>query len=596
MASASDVPGKYDLVLNGEGYRFADREQRRAAYSYSPLFVQRQNVQGDFGDNQQDFWLTATQRDWSLGEQQKFFRQAEGRDQRFWQGTKLDIMTAGQAMIESDVASLSFASAVRSCATRLVAAPDSIYATSAANLRSVNASKTLTDHGAHGLGTTPDKFGMCSDGSDLYITGQGGGTVGVRKWDGSTFSTWSATSATTIAYLNNSLYGVRNNSSDLIRYSTSGTATTLFTWKQADGAIFNSSFVKIEQFGGRLAILMQGAGGFEVWIYDGTAPALIHRFPPNFTASDMLVAQGTIFCSGHFTNAAGQFRPALFYYSGGTVGLLWQADAYNAAGSYPAMCQFDGRVMFNDDTTSRLMMYDVVAGGVHSHGSFTVAGSDPVLCAAGKFLIHTRNQTTAYFFPDSAIASAATLKTSLIDFDSSLTKRFKGVRVDADIPAGATIDLAYRLEDVDGAYTGFQTGAANGMEYAIDQNGRAISIQITLNKGSSSLGPVLKRMYLRAAPLMGAGTGSGGSAFRRREYIIDCTGRDNESSIKLRDGTFHSKDGLTMATALNTAATATSPVSITDRFGTYTGIIDDGFELVEIRPEEFIARVRTREV
>lgn len=43
-----------------------------ATYGHSPTFVERSNVSGDYGDNQQAFWLVASQRDWSLGEQQPF--------------------------------------------------------------------------------------------------------------------------------------------------------------------------------------------------------------------------------------------------------------------------------------------------------------------------------------------------------------------------------------------------------------------------------------------------------------------------------------------------------------------------------------------
>ena len=45
-------------------------------YAYSPTFVERANVQGDYGDNQQDFFMTFSQKDWSLGEQQRYFRRA----------------------------------------------------------------------------------------------------------------------------------------------------------------------------------------------------------------------------------------------------------------------------------------------------------------------------------------------------------------------------------------------------------------------------------------------------------------------------------------------------------------------------------------
>jgi len=54
--------------------------------------------------------------------------------------------------------------------------------------------------------------------------------------------------------------------------------------------------------------------------------------------------------------------------------------------------------------------------------------------------------------------------------------------------------------DVDGSYTTLQTGAVSGTEYTL--TGRNISVKITLNKGTSTNGPVLKRHYIRAAPVV----------------------------------------------------------------------------------------------
>jgi hypothetical protein len=97
-------------------------------------------------------------------------------------------------------------------------------------------------------------------------------------------------------------------------------------------------------------------------------------------------------------------------------------------------------------------------------------------------------------------------------------------------------------------------------------------------------------VYVRAVPLP--------ANFKRASYILNLTGRNGEQHAQCRDGSLHPKDGLELATSLRTALTSTTPVSITDRFGTFTGILEggDGFELMEVRPEEFIARVRVREV
>src|SRR3990167_6067956 len=115
MAVAADVPGKFDLVLNGEGYVCADMEEVKAQFGYTPTFVARTNVQGDYGDNTQDFWMTFTQRDWSLGEQQKFYRQDEPRSPRYWRGSNVGGRTAGQVPRRPKTTSPGFGASVFAC-------------------------------------------------------------------------------------------------------------------------------------------------------------------------------------------------------------------------------------------------------------------------------------------------------------------------------------------------------------------------------------------------------------------------------------------------------------------------------------------------
>jgi hypothetical protein len=99
----------------------------------------------------------------------------------------------------------------------------------------------------------------------------------------------------------------------------------------------------------------------------------------------------------------------------------------------------------------------------------------------------------------------------------------------------------------------------------------------------------LKKISVRAVPQQ--------ASFRKETFVIQCTGRDGHQPLRLRDGTFEGKDGLTLATALRTAATSSTPISITDEFGTFTGVIEaDGFTLRRVRPNEFLAVVPVREV
>src|ERR1035437_9465698 len=98
---AADVPNRFDLVIDGYGYVTARAidpnipfRVQQSRLSYSPTFVDRQNVSNAYGDNAQDFFLTIRQRDWSLGEQQKFFR--AGVDGNYWMGSAVDTTTPGQ--------------------------------------------------------------------------------------------------------------------------------------------------------------------------------------------------------------------------------------------------------------------------------------------------------------------------------------------------------------------------------------------------------------------------------------------------------------------------------------------------------------------
>lgn len=610
MATAADVPGRYDVVINGVGYLFDKREPVRAQYGYSPTFVPRTNVEGDYGDNQQEFWLTWTQRDWSVGEKLKFSRQAAGLSRMFWRGSNIDVRTAGQVTLRPAVETVTHAAAVRACSG--LGNPNltrRIITASSTNLYSVTGDGTITDLNAHGLGVAPSSFGMACDGSgDVYISSTASGTVGVRKRDDdATYSTFSATGADALCYLNNTLYGIRSTPvgvQSLVRYDTAGTATVLHSWKTADGedGIYASNG-RLDAFGGKLFITWIGINS-EMWVYDGAGVQMIAQLPGNFFLHDVDVLFGIPFISGvHVKNVTDtstfQVRPGIYYYNAGQVNLLWQADAFMDAGTattpnFTALVAFDSGIVFNDDTTGRIMYYDITSGGVHAIGSYTVAGNGPPLFAAtNSHLLMTRNQTTAYLFPDlSTVATTGYVQSSLIDFDSSLDKRFHGVTVDYDEGSdgdGGSIDIAYRLADLDGAYTTLQTGAVSGTEYDFSNvTGRSISLKITLNKGTSSAGPTLKRVHLRASPTQ--------RSFRKAAYQLLLVGRDGESPAVLNDGSLEPNDGKTLADNLRTAATSTTPIAVTDAFGSFTGIIDEQFRLDEYRTHEYTATVPVREV
>jgi hypothetical protein len=389
------------------------------------------------------------------------------------------------------------------------------------------------------------------------------------------------------------------------RVLTAGRGTQKFQWKDASGTARVGANGNIKSHGGHLLILWSdGPSGAELWEYDGTNTNLVGTFPHNFYASSFEVAQGLVYVSGSFVRisngSTGSFvcRPAIYWFDNdlATQGKLWESQSELAAVSslatagHPAIAGYGNGIVFTDEARGVLLYYDLADAALQTIGSYTVAGDTPLMASTQRMIVHTRNQAAAYLYPDTTtVATSGSVSSSLQDFNLSLDKFFKSVKIDAEIPSGASIDLAYQLESVDGAYTSISTGVSSGVEYDIGQSGRSLSIKVTLNKGSSSAGPTLKRVSLRAAPVQ--------SSFKLREYYLDLTGRDGHSHVQLRNGVASVKDGYEMAADLIATSEKTTPFDVTDEFGTYSGVIDfDNFVISEVNSNEFIAKVKVREV
>lgn len=612
MATATEVPGKYDVVVNGQGYTFLrtldgsylSANRHRAEYTSTPTFVERTNVSAGYGDNQQEFWLTYKQNDWSLGEQLKYFRTGDQTaSRRYWYSNAVDIRVPGEVTLRQAVKSVAVGATVSYTAT---VDNSTAAATGTTNLYYIDHAGTVTNKGAHGLGAAPSA--ITGTAGVVWLSTEAVGTVGVRRYDGTTYSTFSASSASELAYLNNTLFGLASNL--LVQWDTAGLRSTIYTWKQPDAVAFTANLSKLRPYGGKLAILRNVADGPELWIYDGTAPAIVAKYPANFYASTMEVTLGTIFVGGVLVKKDdGTNRldtPAVFYYANGAFGKLWDAgttiqvtSATSQKDTSPALAGYDSGLVFNDETTGRFLYYNPDVGGFHSIGSYTVSGTAPQMAATQRSFFHVRGSSTAYVYPDpSNVASTAKAQTAAVDFESSLTKLFRGITIDADIPSGATIDVAYQIDGVGGTYVALQTGAVAGTEYTLPSatSGRAISVQITLNKGSSAAGPTLRRIYVRAAPLR--------PPFKVRTYNLDLSSTDAHPT-RLQDDTEQMLSGFTQAQNLQTAITATAPFSVTDRFGTFTGICEPAqCSILELHSEgssptksgQFIATITVREV
>jgi hypothetical protein len=626
VAVAADVPNKFDVVINGEGYMFAEPEDVKATYGYTPTFAQRLSLQGDYGDNQQDFWLTWTQRDWSLGEGQKYFRADDDRARRYWLGNACDVTTIqGQVSLAKAKKDVTFAQNITQLVARR-ASDDTAIAIGSSNAYEMDAGGTITSLGAHG--TTPlDELGIAADGTGaVYFSADQGATDGVRKISSadafSNFNTDARIAA--LEYMNNTLYGVISGTG-LVRYDTAGVKSTIFSWKGADGTVQSGKDVtRLRAHGSKLAILRVQEPLSSLWFYDGAsgAPTMAAEFPGNFAPFDMASAIGVLFISGVVTRIktyAGsptyQQRPTIMYYANGFLGVLWQANDYTlgadvsvswAPGTAPAIATWGNGLAFITEqthagatTSGRLMYYEMSTGGISTLAEFGVLTRKTLVSFGGVLLWASNGATSGGHYPDVfTTATTGSLTSSLIDFDSSLDKIFRGIKVEFDSASdgnGGTVDIAYRVANLDGSYTTLQTTAVSGTEYALTNiTGRAISVKVTLNKGTSTAGPVLKRVSVRAIPQQLTGSGT---VFRKDAFVIQCTGRDGKSPLVLRDETLHPKDGLQMAQELRTAASSTNPISVTDEFGTFTAVVEnEGFQLRRVRPNEFIAVVPVREV
>jgi hypothetical protein len=615
VATASQVPERFDCVIDGQGYLLAPSDAGlppsvfgvKPEFSYSPTFVQRQNVSGDYGDNQQDFWLTASQRDWSLGEQQRNFRSNDPDSvRRYWKSTGLNVTrTPGQAFLPPDTVAFS------ATVTPLAWGSGGIYAyiSTSTNLYKINAGN-VTNLGAHTIGGAPGLTGgvaakaFAFDGKYLYLSSEAGTKVRKLLVGADTFSDFSTTPASGLAYLNNSLYGIRNagTHSDLIRYDTAGAVTVVFTWKGAEGSELALKPVAIAPYGGKLLVLVSDGSSFSLWLYDGTAPSKVADFDSNFTPSDIVVSQGEAFFPGLLSESS--LVPCVNYYTNGTLGTLWKAKILPPAKNNFGCAAWGGGLVIQDPGQGVLLYYDASNGGVSTLGPTTVGSSTnnyPLVATDGEVYVFTSGSTNAYRYP-SGVADGHSLTTSLFDFDSSLSKLFRGIKVEFDSATdgnGGTVDIAFRVGDVDGSYTALQTTAVSGTEYTLSGiSGRSISVKVTLNKGTSTNGPVLKRISVRAVPLQ--------TQFRQCKYVLYLGGsrkRDPIESqmITLRDGTIHTKDGKAMVADIVTAATSTTPFAVTDGVnGTMSNcLIDIGsgeLKITQIKPGEFIAVVPVREV
>jgi hypothetical protein len=610
--AAADVPNRIDLLLNGEGYMFSEPETNRAQYGFTPTYVTRGNTQGDYGDNFQDFWLTATQRDWSLGDGQVFFRpNDEESSKRFYIGSGLDINTPGKVNLGTRLQTNAALAANALCGWRSGSGSTGVYQinfSTSTTVYGVDETGVTSSLGAHGWGVAPN-CGTGDPGND-YVSATNAGTVGVRRYNGAAWSTFSATGSDYLCYHNNSLYGWSGitggaGQAVLQRYDSAGVATALYTFvtASAGGVILNGA---LQSYGGKLAVLVAGGGfqnGPELWSYDGVGLTKLAELGQGVRVDNsggfrtpMTVVNG-ILCVGVWLSAGtGAGYPAVWYYANGSTGILWKSPVKTGQTAVP-VAAFNSGLLFTVQESGETYFYNPSTGGANKVYSNSVSPWGNILVAspgyAALFTSGNARVDTMYGYTGSAgtqYAASGTLTTSQYDFDSSLTKIFRGIKVEFDTASGGTVDISYQIDGVGGTYTSLQTGAASGTEYTIaSTTGKTISVKVTLNGSGANSGPTLKRISVRAAPFQ--------TSFLKNTYVLQLGGVDGKNGQQLRDGTFHPNDGLAQATALRTVATTGTAVTVVDSFGSFTGVVEnEGFQIREYAPQEYVAVVPIRQI
>lgn len=281
MASASDVPNLFDIVVNGQGYMLAEPEQVRALYGWTPTFVDRSNVGAQYGDEDQDFFFTVSQSDWSLGEEQRYFDLTdEDRRRRYWRGSNVDASTVpGQVSLRNTSPSLTFAQTTAACD---VIPGQSMYVACTNNLYAVSPTGTLTDAGAHGLSGTLGPYGMATDMAAVYICST---TTGVRRLvPGGAFTTFSASAMSSLCVFGNTLYGYLTSNNAFYKFSTTG-VTTLISYVSDVAGTSTSQLVNhvCQLRAAANSIYLLRSYGLrqpaELWQYDGTNVTRIASLP-----------------------------------------------------------------------------------------------------------------------------------------------------------------------------------------------------------------------------------------------------------------------------------------------------------------------------
>jgi hypothetical protein len=371
MPTASDVPAVYDVVIDGNGYILDRTNDNRAELGYTPTFLPRTNVGASYGDDQQSFWLTATQNDWTGGEGKRFFR--SGSHSFYWSGQAIDVSLNGEVTLHW----VGSTGTTGQAALSMTGVPSEtpVWVGGSTKLYGLHVTGgAATDLGVHGLAGSATA--AATDGIYVYVSD--GATIRKMKILTSAWTDFSLTAGATddLAFLNNTLYGFSGGV--LSSFSTAGAATTLFTWKDATGTT-KSSTGRLMPFGGDLYILRSDASQpAELWVYDGSTTAL-HASIEGFTPGDFCGSLGLIFVIGFEARAgAGRgYYPTLYAVdSSAAITKLWRSPLPTTRLAGLSVTPGMGGVMFAA-ANAGYFNYDLASGAATQMASSSSFGSFP---------------------------------------------------------------------------------------------------------------------------------------------------------------------------------------------------------------------------
>lgn len=423
----------HDIVLGGVGftlYRARDEgpptkgyTNEAVDYTYTPTFVPRQNQSGDMGDDQQDFFMTVTQNDWSGGEGRKFFRRQGGED-AFWAGENImPTYVPGQVKMARSFTFAALAgatitgwwnNAVYVKSTGQIASPanevgDALFSVYGPGATTKVIARYSVDGGATWTVQTTtaasaEIWNDCIDmtvGDDGYVYCLEGATTTTQaqvhriKGPSATTADWDNWTAITgqcscICYWNKGVYV--------------GTAAgKLGLTTSAGGAVDT-----IQDFGGGVVIQLLGTpegmyalylspqGDYRVFLYDGSTTREVFRLPrgwslpymietgvmPNKVTSSIFAmrtdamawSEGVLYVAGLLPSQDAHqahkgdapYHSALYYYSSGSSGLVWEADSskYHHSWGCAAVSVIQGGIIvWVDGQNDRVMAYDPTTSG-----------------------------------------------------------------------------------------------------------------------------------------------------------------------------------------------------------------------------------------